>query len=105
MKETLDALADIAAITTALVAVLFYAGSQIGRYNRRHGLQALLRCGPTLDDGRPPRRSVAELRKELWLSEAEVFEAARNNPYLERGLNSGQGAIEDRLWLRWQNSN
>jgi hypothetical protein len=70
MKETLHAFADIAAITTALVAVLFYVGNQIGRYNRRVGLQALLCGGPRLDDGSPPRRSVAELRKALWLSEA-----------------------------------
>lgn len=95
---TLDGVADVAAIFTAAVAGIAYGRYRIGLFLLKRRFEALL--------GAQSPKYMDELIQELWMSEKEIFEAARGSRVVQTGIDPGAAPIAARLWFRYKpNSN
>jgi hypothetical protein len=86
LTTTLDAVAAVASIITALVAVMAYGRYQLDRWQKRLRLERFL-AKPVHWGGMQPRtepRPLLELSAELGMTEAELLDAAFRSRVIKR---------------------
>ena len=88
----LDSAAELASIFTALIAGLAYGRYRLSQYMLRRRLESILAAHP--------RKYMDELIRDLWMSENEIFEAARGSKVIESGIDPGAAPVAARLWMR-----
>ena len=91
---TLASLADLATILTATIAGVAYGRYLAQRFVLRRRLEAILNTHP--------RKYMDELIRDLWMSEEQIFEAARNSSMIESGIDPGSAPVSARLWMRYR---
>ena len=93
----LDAIAEAATIFTAAVAGIAYGRYRLTQYTLRKRLErSLAERSPKYMD---------ELIQELWMSEAEIFEAIRASKGLETGIDPGAPTLASHLWVKRKGEN
>ncbi|MDV4159308.1 hypothetical protein [Rhizobium brockwellii] len=96
--ESLEVIANLASILTALVAVWAFGHYQLTRWRHRRRLEEYLRGerGMGYDGG---QRTVLHLVAQLGMSEAEIIDAAFRSKVIDRKVSKDEEGRADCLFL------
>ncbi|RNJ49142.1 hypothetical protein [Methylocystis hirsuta] len=100
-QDILSIAANIAQITTALVAVIAYGSYRWAIFKRRKRIEdylwTLIVSPPTRND--PRERTVDDLMTALGLSKEEALRAVFSSKVINRDLRNGSGPVTSRIWV------
>ena len=99
-SDTLEVVAQLAAIFTALVAVLAYGGYLLDRGRRRRELEDYLKRQKQAgrDKG---QRTLLHLIAKMGMTEAQIMDAAFRSPHIRRVVGSDSQGRADVLLLEY----
>lgn len=101
LRDYVAVIAGSASIITAVVAAWAYGTYRIERRKRRIKLESHLLQFRIPDVGmKRPRRFVHDVMRDLWWTEDEVFQAARDSKKIERGMDTADAPLRMVAWLR-----